>query len=270
MPGKCLLSCIVVFLLMLSTLLYATEPNSVEAIKQRGVINVAVYSGNLPPFIMYHKNGQASGYDIDIAKHLANQLGVKLKLIKGNYTDELLNLVYETKADIALSDITRTLGRAERVAFSQAYLTTNLALAVNRVSFPHPYTATELQKLLDRPKRRVGLLKRSFLSPIIRQWFKWAKLVEFNSPKQMYQALVDKKVDALLIEQANFNYLMYHDTSIALDLKAVPLNYKVQTAIAMAYDKPALRQWINLFLEESDLHEFFKQLNKKYFKISEL
>ena len=50
------------------------EPNALERVQQKGVIEVAVYQG-LPPY-SFREKGRIVGVDADVARALAEQLGV--------------------------------------------------------------------------------------------------------------------------------------------------------------------------------------------------
>jgi polar amino acid transport system substrate-binding protein len=93
-PGllACLLAC-----LMTSSLQAADEGSALSRIKEKGVIEVALYE-NFPPY-SYVEQGHAVGIDVEIAKALADKLGVNasLRLIGADESmeDDLRNNVWK-------------------------------------------------------------------------------------------------------------------------------------------------------------------------------
>lgn len=96
-----------IFLLVL--ILFSTSfSRSLDEIQKEGVIIVAVYN-NFPPY-SYMKNGLVKGIDVDIAKKVAQNIGVKVKWYftgsDENLGDDLRNviwkghLIHKTKADV--------------------------------------------------------------------------------------------------------------------------------------------------------------------------
>jgi polar amino acid transport system substrate-binding protein len=73
------------------------EKTTLSRIQERGVIEVAVYE-NFPPY-SYRENGRAAGVDVDVARALADKLGVSaaLRLIGADETmdDDLRNNVWK-------------------------------------------------------------------------------------------------------------------------------------------------------------------------------
>jgi ABC-type amino acid transport substrate-binding protein len=74
-----------------------TFARSYDDIINSNEITVAVYSDFIP--FSYQENGQAKGIDIDVAKHIAKQLGVELKLrwmtADENVEDDLRNNLWK-------------------------------------------------------------------------------------------------------------------------------------------------------------------------------
>ena len=56
---------------------------TVKEIKKSGEIKIAVF-GDLKPYGWVDKNGKRQGYDIELAKKVAKDLGVKVKYVQVN------------------------------------------------------------------------------------------------------------------------------------------------------------------------------------------
>ena len=90
--------------------------NRLEAIKQRGYIEVCTEPYFAPyEFIDSSKSGdeQYVGMDIEIAKYIAEKLGVELRLVPLEFSAVLAS-VTEGKYDLAISALAYSPARAER------------------------------------------------------------------------------------------------------------------------------------------------------------
>ena len=54
----------------------------IEGILRRGKLVVAITAVDQPPFYFVDKNGKLTGYDIDLASKMADELGVKLEITR--------------------------------------------------------------------------------------------------------------------------------------------------------------------------------------------
>lgn len=77
---------------------------------KRGEIRVGTTGDNKPFTYLIPKTKQYEGYDIDVAKMLAKDLGVKVKFVKTTWPN-LMSDLQANKFDIAMGGITRTLER---------------------------------------------------------------------------------------------------------------------------------------------------------------
>lgn len=83
-----------------------------------------------PPFEMTNeKTGEIIGFDIDLIKKIAENQGFKVEIQSIGF-DGLVPALQSGQIDIVASGMTITEARLEEVAFSDAYITAGLALAV--------------------------------------------------------------------------------------------------------------------------------------------
>jgi len=100
----------------------AALADALDRIKSANTINVA-YSPDSLPF-SFDKDGQPTGYSIDICKRVISQVGravgqsnLKVNWIAGS-TPERLKMVASGKADLECANTSQTLGRLANVDFS--------------------------------------------------------------------------------------------------------------------------------------------------------
>ena len=118
-------------ILMLAALMLALsscggkkEPsNRLEEIIDRGYIEVCTEPYFAPnEFIDSSKSGQDQfvGYDMDLAKYIADKIGVELKIVPLEFTAVLAGIA-EGKYDLAISALAYSPARAEAMAMSKGY-----------------------------------------------------------------------------------------------------------------------------------------------------
>lgn len=79
----------------------------------------------------FMEDGKPVGFDMDLARLMADELGVKLRIENLKWT--ALPPALETgKIDIILAGMTATLDRAKRITFSDPYFRTGLCLLLHR------------------------------------------------------------------------------------------------------------------------------------------
>ena len=100
------------------------EPtNRLEEILERGYIEVCTEPYFAPnEFIDSSKTGQDQfvGYDMDLAKYIADKIGVELKIVPLEFTAVLAGIA-EGKYDLAISALAYSPARAEAMAMSKGY-----------------------------------------------------------------------------------------------------------------------------------------------------
>ena len=119
----------VCLILVLSSLVFLAscgkkEPaNRLEEIKQRGYLEVCTEPYFAPnEFIDSSKSGQDQyvGYDMDLAKYIADEIGVELRIVPLEFGAVLAGIA-EGKYDLAISALAYSPARAEAMAMSKGY-----------------------------------------------------------------------------------------------------------------------------------------------------
>ena len=98
---------IVLLITIVSVISYANN-DGVEKILKRGVLYVGTTSDYKP--FTYIENGEHKGYDIEVAKLIAKELGVKVEFVPTTWKT-LLDDLQAGKFDVAMGGITRTTKR---------------------------------------------------------------------------------------------------------------------------------------------------------------
>ncbi len=93
----------------------AAGESAVAAIRKSGVLRVAMFAGDTPPFYFVDKStGKLIGYDVDIANGIAQKLGVKAEIKRyGPPFAKVTDAIDSGEADLLISYTSITPQRAE-------------------------------------------------------------------------------------------------------------------------------------------------------------
>src|SRR6516165_11861970 len=113
------------FLLILSAF-PAVSQKVLATIVKNGEIRVGT-TGDQPPYSMKSKTGELMGFEIDLAKALATNMGVKLKLVEIPFP-ELMDALKSNKIDAIMSGMTITPERNLIALFAGPYTVSGKAI----------------------------------------------------------------------------------------------------------------------------------------------
>lgn len=243
-------------------------PPDIVRIKQRGELVVAMYYEDVPLFCTRNNNNELVGIDIEIARSIAEKLGVKLTLNRNSKTfDEIVQTVASRKADIGLSSLSDTLERATTVSFTTPYWSLRQALLINRLKLSaykdHP-DFKKIESLLNQPGIEIGVLKGSSYVDFAKKIFPLATIISYETIAEGIENTKKAKLLAFLydeVEVMNWNNVHPEDS---LFLKSDFLTQTEDTlAIAVNWQDSHLLSWLNLFIQQSKIN-FLKELKSKY------
>jgi Na+/H+-dicarboxylate symporter/ABC-type amino acid transport substrate-binding protein len=101
----------------------------VNAIKKRGVLRVGVFTDRLP-FVFLNREHKLVGFDVEMAHHLARDLGVKVEFVEIEALTTLPQLLAAGRVDLAMTGTPVTPERAGETLFSEPYLDETLGFVV--------------------------------------------------------------------------------------------------------------------------------------------
>ncbi|WP_346892186.1 transporter substrate-binding domain-containing protein [uncultured Roseibium sp.] len=118
------------FFRLLSTLLLilASSLASHAQDGDSGKLKVGIHDS--PPFVM-HKDGQPAGMAVDLWKELADELGVTYQYQVFPTVRGLVDATADGQIDVAVTNLTVTRKRAERIDFTQPWFDAGLRIMVN-------------------------------------------------------------------------------------------------------------------------------------------
>lgn len=169
--------------------------NSIERIKQQGVVRIGVF-GDKPPFGYLDAQGVNQGYDVYFAKRIAKELlgdenKVQFVLVEAANRVEFLQ---SNKVDIILANFTKTPERAEVVDFALPYMKVALGVVV-----PKDSTIKSVEDLKDKT---LILNKGTTADAYFTKNMPEIKTIKFDQNTETFAALLGKRGDALSHDNA--------------------------------------------------------------------
>lgn len=99
------------------------------AIHARGRLRVGVFTDRLP-YAFLNREGQLTGFDVEMAHQLAQDLGVGLDFVRLESRADLPSMLETGALDVVMTGVAATPERASQMLFSEPYLDETLAFVV--------------------------------------------------------------------------------------------------------------------------------------------
>lgn len=233
----------------------ATAPDlrapDIQAILDRGELIVAMTEADQPPFYYVGPDGQLAGLDAALARDIASRLGVRASFNRSSRSfNELVQLVARGGADVAISKLSRTLSRAQMVRFTRPYVTFRHAMLFNRLRLAQHTSEEALPQFLRGLKGHVGVIGQSSYEGFLSQYFPRATAVPFTSWDAAVSAVLTGKVLAVYRDELEIQKINQSRLDASLTLKTVVYkDIKDYIAMAVAWNRPHLAAWLDVYLE---------------------
>lgn len=172
------------------------DGGNLSDIKSKGKLVVGT-SADYPPYefhTMANGKDEIVGFDIDIAKEVAKELGVELE-VKDMDFDGLLVALQAGKVDMVFAGMTPTDERKENADFSDIYYS-----ATHRFILRSGEEGS-VKSFDDLKGKKIGVQKGSIQEGIAKENFDEANIKSLAKVTDLVLDLKNKKVDAILIEE---------------------------------------------------------------------
>jgi ABC-type amino acid transport substrate-binding protein len=175
---------------------------TLQQIKKSGQIRIG-YRVSEPPMSFLDKDGNPTGYSIDICKGIVteveNKIGTDVKVEYIPVTaDGRFKALSDNKIDILCGSTTKTLSRSELVDFTQLTFVTGASLMTFKDNKAHDSAD-------GFDGKKIGVVKATTTAGELKKLFQDtstdAEVVLFNSAQEGIDALRKKKIDAFSSDQ---------------------------------------------------------------------
>lgn len=172
-----------------------TGDNSLQTIKDKGVLVLGTSADYAPYEFHVLNNGKDEivGFDIQIAKAVAENLGVELKIIDMNF-DGLLTALNSNQVDIVMAGMTPTPERMEAIDFSDIYYNAKQGVVI-RSEDKDIYTSID-----SLSNKKIAAQKSSLQEGIAKEQLPSSKLFSLTKIPNIVLELKGKNVEAAIME----------------------------------------------------------------------
>jgi len=257
-------------------------PPDIKKIIERGYIEVAMISVDSPPFFQVDNpetpckgnsddfvtfdNKVYCGLDVSLSKGIADQLGVDVHFIRSaNTFNDTVDLVFENKADIAISKISRTLSRTKKVSFSKPYLTMKQSLLLNRVQFAEQSSGKRPEIAIRELTGNVGVIQDSSYVGYTTQKFPKTIVNEQPSWPEVLKAARNGNLVAAYRDELEVKRAILQDPSDAINFQTVVLtDTNDSVAMVLPWQSSQLREYVDQYLSSNNIDYTADSLLEKF------
>lgn len=251
------------FLVTLGLLLLLTACSSATAnqstddrVMEAGVVRIGVRNDN-PPMSFVNESGQWVGFDVDLARAMAQQLGVEPQLVVVDGTTRI-SFLQEGEVDMSIASMNHTRNRDDAIDFSITYFWDNQSFLVRAGEY------SSIEELIGET------VAANAGSSAIPSWQEYVAnaggeqpdIVQFDDKLAAMQALRDGGVEGYTEDNITLLSLAAGDPNLEL----LPGGHNpVQFGIGVPNDDSQWRDRVNYALQELWLSGRYHEIYERWF-----
>jgi polar amino acid transport system substrate-binding protein len=253
-----LFSCLLLATGACSTFMGSSSP-VVDRIRTTGEIRIGM-TGDYPPLNMLDRSGENFGLEPDLAKALAQSLGVKLVVVNKRF-DELLAALESGEVDAVMSGMSMTPERNLKVAFVGPYLVSGKAILTKSSTLARAQNMSELNPARLRMSVLSGSTSESFLKRVAPS----AQLTATPSYEEAVQLVIDGGVDAMFADHPACLLAVLRHPHDGLSTVVSPLSFE-PIGMALPANDPLLVNIIQNYLTTLEGTGLLENLRQRWFE----
>ena len=246
---------IVLFTLLLITA-SANAESKLQTIKKNGELRVGT-TGDWDPMSMKDPaTNKYKGFDIDVMRELAKDMGVKVKFVPAEWKTIVAGITAD-RYDISTS-VTKTPKRAEVAGFTTTYYkyaTVPLVLKKNLKKFP-------TWESLNNSNVKIATTLGTSQEEKAKEFFPKSKLQSVEAPARDFQEVLAGRADGNITSSTEANKLVIKYPQLAI----VPDGGKNPAFLAMMVPKgdKVWNDYVSNWIKKKQASGYFKKLLSKY------
>ncbi|MFP7408958.1 transporter substrate-binding domain-containing protein [Aeromonas veronii] len=253
--------------LILSTLLFcgiatAAPPpaptSTLDAVLERGVLRVGFDAG-YQPFEMTNKQGQYIGFDVDLAKMVAKEMGVKVEFVNTAW-DGIIPALLTNKFDVIMGGMTVTPQRNLRVNFADPYIVVGQTIVLRKEKAGEIKSFTDL----NDPKYKIAVKLGTTGEQAVKRLIPKATLLQFETQDDAKLEVINGKVDAFVYDLP-YNAIFASQNQGAVVHLDKPFTFEPLAWAIRKGDQDTLN-WFNNYLRQIKGDGSYDRLYKKWFE----
>lgn len=228
---------------------------------EKKVLNVGC-EGAFAPFTYINDQGEITGFDIDLIKVLAEEMGYEVKINVMPF-DGLIPSLMTGSIDLIISGFSILEQRAKMVDFSNPYYLCGMSYVIDK---KNALIFDSYEKLDGHP---VCTQLASAGTTFTQKFLKGAEDKIFNSPPETYIELGNERCVAAIHDKPVNDFFLNKDTSGRFTSIEITKNInKEYYGIAVQKGNSKLLKEVNDALENTSKNGKFEEVSRKWFGIN--
>jgi len=254
----------IMLLMTLTTLVVGTigcakaegkEKDFLETIKENGVLKVGT-EGTYAPFSYHDDQNNLVGYDVEIAKAIADTLGVKVEFVETKW-DAMIAGLDAKRYDIVVNQVSITEERQKKYDFSVPYTVSKAVLIV------HSEDAA-IQSFEDLKGKKSAQSLTSNFAGIAEKY--GAELVGTDGFNQSVELVISKRAEATINDDVTFYDYLKQKPDAAIKIVASE-DEASKSAILIRKGNDSFTKAINEAMKKLEADGTIKEISEKYFGV---
>ena len=237
------------------------QRSTLNQIKKNGVLRVGLEPGFVP-FEMLNDKGKVVGFDIDVAKLMAEYMGVKLKVIKLDWNG-IMPALLTNQCDIIISGMTITPQRNLWINFADSYMTVGQTVLVRKGLS----TKIRTYDQLNNTKYTVATKPGTTALDAIKKFLPEAKVQLYENEATAVDEVLAGRIDGFVYDLP-FNAIYYARNRKGLHFLDSPFTHE-RLGFGIRKGDPDFLNWLNNFLAQIKGDGTYDRLYVRWFKEGE-
>lgn len=218
----------------------SSNENLQEKVVKKGKLVVAISPDYAPFEFKALVNGKDTivGADVELAKAIAEELGVKLELSSMSF-DNVLSSLQTGKADMAISGLSATKERKNAYDFSDPYYETENAILVKSSNLD------KFASIDSLANQKVAVQKGTIEEGLAKDQLKDSKIVSLTAMGEAINELKSGQVEGVVLEKAIAQGYVDQNSDLAVSDITLKSDSKDAYAVAMPKGSDKLKAKVN-------------------------
>lgn len=235
-----------------------SHASTLDQVLKTGTLRVGV--SLFEPWVIKNQKGNLDGYEVQIAKQLAKDMGVKPEF-KVLEWEDLIETLEAKQIDIIIAGMAITPERALRINFSNPYASSGISIAACIAQTKDMNALDEL----NNSKITIGAVSNTVSEQLAGQIFSKAKLKSFVKSEDAINAVLEGEIHALVESSPVPQFLaMKHPEQVDVPLSKPLLSYK--TGMAVNKGDQDFLNYLNAWITARDAEGWLPAKHKYWFE----
>ena len=235
------------------------DNGKVVEIIERGILLIGT-TGDYRPLSFCEPDGTYWGFDIEVAKEIAKELGVEAVFIKTSWPTLTADVLAEPQTfDMAMGGITITDTRCETMLMSEGYLANGKTILCRSSESERYKSLTDM----DKPEVRVMVNPGGLNEMFANENLMHATIIVHLKNEEIPTLIAEGEADVMITEITEAPYYVQTDSRLAAPLLNEPFNHG-EIGVLMRKGQDDLLLIVNNIIQRMKSDGTLRRLHEKY------